>query len=530
MKTRSFSLAKLVVVSTILSAAAGCASESPNPDLALPTDGAEVENVLVSSVITLTPIDSVSTPVIHRFAENRHVIDAAKVETLDTLRGKLRSGDTIAIDLATVDQAHMNDYRDFVESARASGVAIVLENVHTEEMARLIGVGVDGKAVLVRPLPGVDRSEVKIYSGPEDTVKLVPSPAEVTTSINTEMLDAYLAMNDEERAALAAEQGTDVAALDELAAQAQAGYMPPALDEKEPEEIVARPELLTVDEIVSDIAQNLPKLGTTLATPVGTPKAGSYKYNYFNYATYTYTATDASKTSSIDIDVEQQLVAANKGFPQGKFLIYSAGGAGVTSGGMTWDTKGGSVANGRRGWYQEMLRFTFTPTSGTAALANYNHAPLGDNTSGTFDTSVGCSIGGDSTGANFSCSASSSTSQTLTDFGVIDTSNGLTTQWSFKMMKCGGGAYNDWTSLQDNTWGGVHGVPNLAKSTMAPRFQAIYRAAITYTGTSAIKWDRFHQLRDVRHDGKLFVQQFYMRGYQATGNATISVNFGSVVP
>jgi hypothetical protein len=530
MKTRSFSLSKLVVVSMLLNAAAGCNSGSSVSESPLPSgDGEEAS---ASTLIALTPIDPVSSPVLHRLSLERDVVDAAGLETLDRLRGELGAGDTVALDLDKLDEADVAEYQEFLESARESGVAIVLENVRSEEMARLLGVGVDGEAVLVRPLPGANRSEVKVYSGPEDTVTLAPTHKEITWQ-KTALLDAYVAMNAEERAAFAADVGMDVAAVDELAEQAMAGQLPLEPEDREEElrEIVLSPEVLGADEIALDIAEHLPAAGGVAAQVIGGTgnlPAKSYWSTYVNMSPYTYKPQDATKTASVDIDLEVQLMAVSQ--PSGKYLVLSSAGAGMTSGGMTWDYKGSATKDGRRGWYQEFQQYTITPTSiggGSANLANYRHAPDGTNSSGTFSKDTGCGITA-SVPPAFSCAAGSSASQTLSDFGVIDESSGMTTGWSFKMMSCGGGGYSSWNSLVDNTWGGLHGVPNLAKSTMAPQFQAIYRSNTTYTGAVTMQRKYHHQLRDVRSDGKLFVQKNYMQGWQANGTMSVTVNFGGV--
>ncbi|MEO5728928.1 MAG: hypothetical protein ABI134_07920 [Byssovorax sp.] len=527
MKTRAFSFSKLILVTMVLGASAGCAPESSSHEPAQPEG---VSPSTVSSLFALTPLDPVSTPVLNRLAKERAVIDASDLETLELLRDQMRSGDTIGIDLAQLDGVALDHYREILDDARSMGLSIVMENVRSDDMARLFHIGVDADTVLVSPLPGTSRSQVSIYGGTADIVKLQPTKTSSTWE-KTEMLDKYLAMSNKARAALAAEMGMDAATLADLAEQALAG--PPPLDlEEAPTSstgLILEPAHLTSDDIAVDIAEHLrtsERVGFQVIGGTGQLPSKSYWSYYLNMQPYTYTPPGASKKASVDIDYEVQLIASSQ--PQGKFLTVSSAGAGMTSGGLTWDSAGGSVKNGNRGWYQESVGITIQPTTNTSYISNYKHAPLGDNTSGTFSSDTGCTAGFSGNQPGFSCSASKQNSQTLTDFGVIDQSAGATTAWMFKMMKSAGGAYNTWGDLMNKTWGGLHGIPNLAKSTLAPQFQAIYRSNTSFTGSVNMAMQAKQQLRHVWSDGKLFVQKNYSEGWECTSKNGVTVNFANV--
>jgi hypothetical protein len=485
-----------------------------------------------SDLIALTPIDPITSPVLDRISMERSVIHADAFESLDALRDHLRSGDIIALDLAQLDQAQVDNYRAFLTVAQAIGLGIVMENVHSEDMARLIGIGVDGAAVLVRPMPGSDRTEVKVYDGPENVMKVEPSYVE-TSWQKTEQFDAYMAMNNDERAAFAIKLGMDEATLAAIAEQVLAGEQPVDLgvENTDMEEIVVRPELSTTEEIVVDIVKNLPTprvMNFNLIEGTDTLPAKKYWDYYLNRPTLSYSATDSNKTASVDADVDVQLMALSQ--PGAKFLALSSAGAGATPGGLTWNNGGSATKDGRRGWYQESIQYTLTPTSvggGTGNLANYKHAPSGTNSSGSFAATTGCGVEG-SASPSFNCSTSNTVTQSLMDFGVVDLSAGLINEWRFRMTQSSGGSYTSWGNLVNNKWGGLHAVPTLAHSTINPEYQAIYRAAKTYTGVVTIESKFNHQLRDVRTDAKVFVQKSYMRGYAVPNTRNITINFGSV--
>lgn len=528
MKTRAFSFSKLIIVTMVLGASAGCAPESSSQE---PTPPEGMSPSTVSSLFALTPLDPVSTPVLSRLAKERAVIDGSAFETLELLRDQMRSGDTIGIDLAHLDGVALDRYHEFIEGARSMGLSIVMENVHSDDMARLFGIGVDADTVLVSPLPGTRRSQVSIYGGPADIVKLAPTKTNSTWE-KTALLDKYLAMSDKARAAMAAEMGMDAAALADLADQALAG--PPPLDlEEAPTSstgLILEPAHLTSDDIAVNIAEHLrtsERVAFNVIGGTGNLPSKSYWSYYLNMQPYSYTPPGATKTASVDIDYEVQLIASSQ--PQGKFLTLSSAGAGMSSGGLTWDSAGGSVKNGNRGWYQESAEITIQPTTNTSYISNYKHAPLGDNTSGTFSSDTGCSAGVSGGLPEFSCSAGKQNSQTLTDFGVIDVTTGAKTAWMFKMMKnASGGAYNTALDLANTTWGGLYGVPNLAKSTLTPQFQAIYRSNTSFIGSVNVQTQAKQVLRHVWSDGKLFVQKNYSEGWQATSTQSVTVNFGIV--
>lgn len=525
MKTRALSFSKLIVVTMVLGSAAGCAPESFSEESA-PSDGTSQSTV--SSLFALTPLDPVRAPVLSQLAKERAVIDVSASSTLELMSDQLRSGDTIGIDLGQLDGVALDHYRELIEGARSMGLSIVLENVQKDDMARLLDVGVDADAVLVSPLSGERRSEMSIYGGPADMVKLEHTKTD-SASQKTALLDTYLAMSDEERAAMAAKMGMDAATLADLANEALAGKTP-ADPKDEPTSstgLLLEPAHLTSNEIAVKIAEHLSATEHEAFKLSGTsqlPSSANWYY-FMNMQPYSYTPPGATKKANLDVDFEVQLTAS----PQGKFLAVSSAGAGMTTGGLTWDSKGGAVKNGNRGWYQESAEITIQPTTNTSFVSNYKHAPLGDNTSGTFSSNTGCTWGLSGGLPDLSCSAANATSQTLTDFGVVDQSAGAKTSWKFRMMKSASGhPYNGPTDLANTTWGGLYDIPNLAKSTMTPEFQAIYRSDKSFTGSVNVGTTVTQQLRHVWSDGKLFVQRIYSAGYSVTSKNAVSVNFGKV--
>ncbi|WP_437730543.1 RICIN domain-containing protein [Sorangium sp. So ce1335] len=168
----------------------------------------------------------------------------------------------------------------------------------------------------------------------------------------------------------------------------------------------------------------------------------------------------------------------------------------------------------------------------SAPLISYMHTPSSPNGMSSYAVTNGCSLGGgvgtDAVTTSFSCSTSATNSVTLNDFTAIDQSTGTWRDWTWRMSAVEGNPYNAPQDLVNPYTGYLRNLPALAKSTLMPHFQIVYRADSQYTGAVPVTLQYSQTLRDTYVEWHFFWSDVFWSSRTNTRWATTTVDFGAV--
>ncbi len=202
------------------------------------------------------------------------------------------------------------------------------------------------------------------------------------------------------------------------------------------------------------------------------------------------------------VDFRVDLFASS--VPHTKFLRVTAVGTGAAPGQMAHND------HRHLGWFQDQVLVQFGPRTGdnygNSNVRIYQHSPPNANNvidvSSTTGFSVG--VGADSGGgsANYSYNESQTISTQITDFQVINDTDPDRAQWRYQLHQVGGGTYN--FSNPSKTLPHrvkchveMHQPPTLARQTIQPNAQAVWRADGDFDGTVDYRFYVEHRVTKV---------------------------------
>lgn len=499
MRTRKTALLFSVASLTLGLLQPGCVAETMD----VPSDEHDPEAALADeapardSLLALTAISAGEAPVLGHLAGEMRIVPARTLLGRSGEPGSdpaeiLARATAIVADMGQLDARAIAEYAPLLEVARTVGVPMVLENVRDPAlMAAMIGYGVPAEAALIEPS----------RQGQTFRITLLGDVGE----------RAIKAHSDTQRV----EAGAD-RAFPEGRSDKSHSEPPSAIDRPSPEEIAER-----VAGRLRDVAAGAPT--TPMGLTMQSYPLGTYKEFYIQLGSaYVWDPGGHDQNATIDVGLRVQLVAASQ--PAGKYMIVSGMGGG-NPGQLTWNN------SEDRGYFQESLTVGVQPSG--ASLTSYDREPATANATGSYTETNGCTFGGglSSSGeatTELSCSTSASATVSLSDFTVDNLSAGQLSKWRFRMSSAGGHPYSSWQDLFDDFWGGLYSLPALAKSTLDPKFEAIYRADQTFSGTVDVATTVDQVLRDTWTDCYFFACDIHSKSYTTTLTLQGVADFGAV--
>ncbi|KYF64882.1 hypothetical protein BE11_03265 [Sorangium cellulosum] len=452
-----------------------------------------------------------------RLAGEFRVLDADSVldrlPTADAgLAELLDDASAIVADMEALGPDRIEAVLPLLRAATEAGIPLVLENAHDpSRMAAAIGYGVPADAAIVEPSMDGTRFRIEILGNAGD-MQVASGPGEHAVVAVQPPDEAHARRGRLDLGAPASEEAP-------ASSQAPTGASPPASRPEQMANDVAR----RLREIVAEKATSVKPMALTMSSyPQGTYR--SYLVNLrTTWSPGWCPACSWVQTATMDIGFEVELVASAN--PPGKFLIISGVGSGTNPGGLPAND------GGQRGWFQESVNVQIQPDA-SAPLISHMHTPNSPNGVNSYAVSNGCSFGGgvgtDGPTTSFSCGTTATSSVTLSDFSAIDSSVGTRTDWTWRMSAAEGNPYNAPRDLVNPWTGYLRDLPFLAKSTLTPQFQAIYRADSRYTGAVPVRLQSSQTLRDTYVEWHVFWSDVFSSSKTNTIWTNTTVDFSHV--
>ncbi|WP_437903635.1 hypothetical protein WME95_34585 [Sorangium sp. So ce327] len=477
-------LARLSPLALTLLTAAGCGGIAPEtqadpfmdhePGAEEPSDpAAKPADVTTGPVVALTSIQREKAPLLAELMDGAPSRFRADLIADPSPASRLAEASAVLIDAEAASADDIRSYASLLRAARLAGVPVILENARdAEKVALALGIGMSAQVVYAAPSPGGQHFDVRVFGDVTGEETEEHSSVRLPASAKAR----YARMTAGERAELGMRLERSEAELDALF---------DAAPEAEPITIDAKPRIASMSEVAQAA---LPARGELLAEIKGLladHKAhapaqlvteplpeGTYRSYNVTSPSITWECGGDGQRSVIDRNFTVTLLASNA--PEGKYVVFAGNGTQYNPGGLKWNS------GNNRGYFQETLQHSIRPLSG--GLSPYAHRPHSANESSTFTTSngfsVGAGVGAEGPSTSFSLDASQQASRSLNDFDVIDFSSGSIFGWQYKLASVSGHPYKKWEDLHNDTWGGLYGLPNLAKSTLTDEYEGIYVAGL----------------------------------------------------
>ncbi len=209
------------------------------------------------------------------------------------------------------------------------------------------------------------------------------------------------------------------------------------------------------------------------------------------------------------INVDWKITIAATSNPPAKWIVVESQGTGISANGL----KSNSMYN--RGYFLEKAIIQFGPAMVNAhhpfgALpAGWSidrHSPANANDSSNLTVTTGWSLGataGDAkVGGNGSVSVGYSRSETssinLSDFRVVNRTNGVRGIWDYQLSAVGGQPYNAWSDIFEKPFlrkPQVRALPTLAQHVLQPGNQVVYRGPANFSGKINFRLEAHEHLR-----------------------------------
>ncbi len=279
-------------------------------------------------------------------------------------------------------------------------------------------------------------------------------------------------------------------------------------------------EEIDLAELIPPTAEDfLDELGDALHIENPGFRSGSiegYRYYLVNMVT-SQSSMDGSQIVTSDVDFEAELaldVTTNR-----KVLQVKPVGPGVNVGSLSSDSKY------NRGHFLANLRLEFFPFSNGGNIELYAHAPETPSSTTTYTSSTGWSVGYKGTDPSVTYSQADQESTTLSDFSVVNSTVGKHVKWDFGLTQ----AWNDMYEYPVFQRCRVKGIPSVAKSTLAPKSEAVYRALDTYDGTVGMRMYMLVTMRKLTAGGWPNCSKSHYDKF-VSKSLNLYVNFGDVDP
>lgn len=366
----------------------------------------------------------------------------------------------VLLDFAMASDGELLAWKPIIDAALKNGVPLIMENARdASRLAGAIGIGVAADLVMVTS-DGPNRHHVRVYG-------------------DHSLLDEYRSAQAEEVAVAPTPKSTLEAGVLEIG-----------------EELRRAPELAAL------ATANVPTNG--------------YQYFLLDFPAVQLTLVSGAQTANLDLDFEAELVLdAARGK---KALFVRPVGSGQHPGTLY------ANGDGKRGYYQESIRVSVVPFGGNEGnVALYDHQPASPNSSSSYTSSTGWTIGVSGQDPQLSYSQSEQETTTLPDFSMVNDTSGQVAKWTFKMSR----SWQDMVEIKGFTCK-VRGVPSLAKSNLRPNFEALYRAESSYNGTVGFRLEVDTVFREVSRTHKVVVCERHTRSQSYFRTKSLSVNFGAI--
>lgn len=413
-----------------------------------------------------------------RLGAEFHVLDVARLDLAaaamspEEARQRLAGVDALGIDFAEVDQADIGAFKALTQAAMEGDVPVIVEDVAADELADLIGVGVEADVAVITSL-GINRYRVLVFGGGE-------GEGEATESSEGEGGELLESPGDDEAPVAPWSPDTVSLAVDQIGETLRRGA-------------VTRLEAAPVQTYV-------------------TPTNG-YLYYDFDMAEESWSPV-SGQTASLSMDFEAELALDST---RGKKVVFfRPTGSGQHPGTLISDS------SSDRGYYQESQKVSLAPNNANVSL--YEHAPATTNASTTYTSSTGYTIGSESGWPMIGYSASDETTTTLTDFSMVNNTSGSTASWTFAMT-------SSWTSMYSQAAFEkckVKSLPALAKSNLNPQYEVYYRADSGFTSTVSFSFAKETLFRRISRGGDIFTCKKYSNLWTVPRSRSVSINFGAV--
>lgn len=429
----------------------------------------------------------------------------------------------IAVDLSQADDADMLSWMPVFDAALELGVPLILEGASdADRVAQAIGFGMEADLLLITG------------AGAERTVDVLDPADDAQVDVEGEALplrELYQRLDRDHLRAVARKHGIALAELD----RSVAAYRDAPLDLRPFKamdggmDTGAMPDLLTerlLSHEPAPVQKSLPN-GSTYRYHVNfsTAEWVVLSIPFLDPVTLTWT-TLPLQTATLNMDFTIDLVA--DGLFDEKYAVVRSAGSGVNPGTLFTD------GDESRGYFQESLDVWITPKSGPLHLFTYQPRTTNRQSSYSSWTGYSATTAVQSDGivtATLGYSEQNVNTQTLSDFGVTDQSIGDVNHWRWELTSVEGNAYYDYEDLVEMgiEGCGLYHLPPLAKSTLNPELETIFRVEGDYDGTAKLELKYKLGVRHVTADEEdLFWCEYgyHWKGY--TRWATYTIDFSRV--
>lgn len=231
------------------------------------------------------------------------------------------------------------------------------------------------------------------------------------------------------------------------------------------------------------------------------------------------------------INVDWKITMAATSNPPAKWVVIESVGTGISANGLKWNNKY------NRGYFLEKAIVQYGPATDNAhgafgrlpaGWSIDRHSPANANNSSNLTVTTGWTLGatvgaGEKLGGNASVSAgyskSESSSVDLSDFRVVNRTNGVRGIWDYQLSSVGGQPYNTWSDIFDKPFlqkAHLRTVPTLAQYVLQPGNQVVYRGPVNFNGKIKFGLEAHQHLRRswvegdwVQHTMKTTTSRYY---------------------
>lgn len=411
---------------------------------------------------------------IDRLGAEFHVLDAASLDlstamSAEEARQRVAGVDAVGIDLGKLDRADVTAFKALSQAAMEEDVPVIVEDVAAEELAQLIGVGVEADVAVITSL-GPNSYRVLVFGGGEG-------------------------------GAVASAEGEG----DELLESP---------DDDETPTAAWSPD--TVSLAVERIGETLRSGAVTrleAAPRASLAPTSGYLYYDFDMAEESWSPV-TGQTASLSMDFEAELALDSDRAK--KVLFLRPTGSGQHPGTLISD---GSTD---RGYYQESQKVSLAPNNTNVSL--YAHAPATANASTTYTSSTGYTIGSEGGWPLIGYSVSDETTTTLSDFSMVNNTSGSTASWTFSMTSSWSSMYSQAAFEKCK----VKSLPALAKSNLNPEYEVYYRASDSFTSSVTFSFAKQTLFRRISRGGDIFTCKKYSSLWTVDRSRNVSIDFGAV--